>query len=218
MNDMKATFKHFPHTRPQGGVALLITLLLMGVLLGISMSLLNVTLKQYQLAGIAYASEAAFQAANAGMECALYYDHKEPGLFDVPGTEGDEQNDPPRIECMNGGTETAENSDNMPGYGPHPGYDGNEDGMAQNGEEQYFEFDWGDPSSPNCVRMSIYKFHTTDLASTPVTVDGEQMKTTGAPCPQNSQCTVIQSRGYNVACDQINTGLRVVEREYTVVY
>ena len=213
MNDMKTTHKQFPHTRSQGGVALLITLLLMGVLLGISMSLLNITLKQYQLAGIAYASEAAFQAANAGMECALYYDHLAPeGAFDVRGVSGQEQGSIPSISCMNSVSVQATNYDNMPGF------DGDSDGKAISGEEQYFQFDWGDPTDPRCVKLSVYKFFTTDQSSTTVTVRGENMKTTGAPCPQNSQCTVIQSRGYNMACNQINTGSRVVEREYTVVY
>ena len=58
----------------QGGIALLITLLLMGVLLGIGATLLNITLSQLKLSSIALESEIAFQAANAGVECALYYD------------------------------------------------------------------------------------------------------------------------------------------------
>ena len=86
------------------GLALLITMLLMSVLLGISTSLLNVTLKQYQLSGIARSSEIAFHAANAGIECLSYHDLALAvagvSKFDVPGVAGNTLPEVVSISCM----------------------------------------------------------------------------------------------------------------------
>ncbi len=195
----------------QEGVTLLVALLLVGVLLGVSTSLMNVTLKQYQLSGIALASEMAFQAANAGMECALYHDFPKsnPGVFEVPPANNlnPEQALIPSITCMDNITVQATNRDNTP-------YDGDGDGRAISGEEQNFQFDWGSPGV--CVDLSVFKFYSTST-SAQRWVGGNQMLPT---CTQNSVCTVIQSRGYNVDCNTVNAGTnpRIVEREYTQVY
>jgi len=203
INDMKTNM----HTKKnQEGITLLITLLLMGVLLGVSSSLLNITLKQFQLSGIAFASEVAFQAANAGMECALYHDFPQSGTgeFDVP-PDGTEQASQPEIACVG---ESAVSADDT--------LDDDQNGRMKSGEEQNFQFTWGDPGFRVCSDISVYKFSdaTNDV---PVEVNGVDMRG-GVPCPANSVCTVIQSRGYNVECDDIESGLRVVEREYTQVY
>lgn len=186
------------------GVTLLITLLLMGVLLGVGASLLSITLKQYQLAGIAYSSEMAFQSATAGMECALYYDFPKSGVspFDVPG-DGGEQSTIPQIQCMGSGATSAEAVDD----------DG--DRKMKSGEEQRFQFSWGAPET--CSEVSIYKFFS-DSNDLDLIVEG--IKVREEQCPQNSSCTVVKARGYNVSCGAVNAGTnpRVVEREYTQVY
>ncbi|MCR4286008.1 MAG: hypothetical protein NUW00_03905 [Candidatus Kaiserbacteria bacterium] len=172
------------------GVTLLITLLLMGVLLGVGASLLSITLKQYQLAGIAYSSEMAFQSATAGMECALYHDFPKSGVspFDVGETVGD-------MTCMGV-------SDAVAGAV----------GTITSGEEQRYQFSWGAPEV--CSEVSIYKYFS-DSANVNYTING-----TNKSCPQNSSCTVVKARGYNVSCGAVNAGTnpRVVEREYTQVY
>ncbi len=65
--------------------------------------------------------------------------------------------------------------------------------------------------------MSVYKFFN-ESASVNVLVNGTDMRPIDGPCPAGSVCTVVQSRGYNVPCAQVNTSPRVVEREYTQVY
>lgn len=186
------------------GVTLLITLLLMSVLLGVGASLLNITLKQYQLAGIAYSSEMAFQSATAGMECALYHDFPISGVspFDVPG-DGDEQSTVPQIQCMGSVVTSAELVDD----------DG--DGKMKSGEEQQFQFSWGNPEI--CTEVSVYKFFS-DSSDLSLIVDGIEVR--NEQCPQNSSCTVVKARGYNVPCSVMIAGTnpRVVEREYTQVY
>ena len=52
------------------GFALLLTIIVVGVLLSIGLAVLDLTVKQVQLSSNAKDSELAFQAANAGMECA----------------------------------------------------------------------------------------------------------------------------------------------------
>lgn len=206
----------------QEGIALLITLLLMGVLLSIGASLLNITLKQYQFSGLALASEAAFQVANAGMECVLYTDLNvdtvpdDPlnpdtlgvqSIFSVPG-DGSEQTNRPSISCMGVlPSVEAENYDNVPGY------DGDSDGFAVSGEEQRFQFDYGGV----CTEVSVYKYHSEDHPES-VTVRGVDMRKGGANCPVGGTCTVVQSRGYNVPCSEVGSNPRAVEREYTQVY
>ncbi len=178
------------------GLALLITMLLMSVLLGISTSLLNVTLKQYQLSGISRSSEIAFHAANAGIECLSYHDLAEsvPSVFDVPADGVTDQATVAAISCMGSALITSET------------------GAASSGEEQRFEFEWGVPKV--CTNVSIYKFHS-DSALVPVTAGGQTFRD---PCPTGSTCTVIRSRGYNTGCGDDLKNPRTVEREITQVY
>ena len=201
----------------QQGIALLITLLLMGVLLGIGATLLNITLKQLQLSSIAYDSEIAFQAANAGVECALYYDFvpEEGQPFAVPG-DGSGRDPEDNLGCM------GDTSTDLVGGNGGEGDCGEEDCVVEDkvesGEEQRFRFDWNNI----CTEFSVYKFFKEDdlngiADDVTLTINGQDMRA-GAPCPEGSECTVIQSRGYNVSCGDVDDGGRVVEREYTQVY
>lgn len=186
----------------QDGITLLITLLLMGVLMGVSTSLLNVTLKQYQLSSISLASEIAFQAANAGVECVLYHDFPKTGAspFDVDGT-GATVPEEGSISCVGDASADVEPSNN---------------GTVVSGEEQRFQFDWGASPNQTCTDVSVYKFYST-TAPVDILVNGVDMRTS-SDCPVGGVCTVIQSRGYNVPCSEITSGAKVVEREFSQVY
>jgi len=187
------------------GVTLLITLLLMGVLLGVGASLLSITLKQYQLAGIAYSSEMAFQSATAVMECALYHDFPKSGVspFDVNG-DGSTVPEEGSISCMGQSSSDMESSNNN---------------TVVSGEEQRFQFSWqNDVTAPEvCSEVSVYKFFS-DSSDLDLIVEGTKVR--DEQCPQNSSCTVVKARGYNVSCSAVSAGTnpRVVEREYTQVY
>lgn len=199
---------HIAHD--QDGVTLLVALLLVGVLLGVSTSLLNITLKQYQLSGIALASEIAFQAANAGMECAMYHDFPKTGtgIFEVPGDGITEQTKTPEPICMGQGKGKVVGKSNS-------GYPSDGDGFSVSGEEQNFEFEFGTNSNLVCVNVSVYKYYSTS-GDIPRKVNGVDLG--NGDCMANTVCTIIQSRGYNVPCDSIKTSGRVVEREYTQIY
>ena len=192
------------------GVTLLITLLLMGVLLGVGASLLSITLKQYQLAGIAYSSEMAFQSATAGMECALYHDFPKSGVspFDVNG-DGSTVPEEGSISCMGQSSPDMESSNNT----------------VVSGEEQRFQFSWqNDVTAPEvCSEVSVYKFYeepSADINNDGLVLMIGGIKVRDEECPEGSSCTVVKARGYNVSCGAVNAGTnpRVVEREYTQVY
>lgn len=133
----------------------------------------------------------AFQAANAGMECALYHDFLDynsgTSKFDVGG---------PRIAslpCFNNSYNTGAS------------------GNIASGEEQSFEFTWGDPLV--CTKISVYKFFDSSTIVSMASVVGKTRD-----CPAGSVCTVIKSRGYNTDCNLIKNNPRVVERELIQIY
>ena len=191
--------KYNTHER---GIALLITLLVMTVLLGVSSSLLNITLKQFQFSGIGLASEISFQAANAGMECVLYHEYEgypptpsSPGKFDVGQSS-------PTIRCMGSGDTAVSLEVN-----------------TSNTAERRYQFSWGNPAV--CTDVTIYKF----FEAAPADADsiGPDMFTalgrTGS-CAEDVTCTIVRSRGYNTACPTSGNSFspRTIERELTQRY
>jgi Tfp pilus assembly protein PilX len=197
MNDLNSMNMN-THER---GIALLVTLLVMTVLMGVSASLLNITLKQYQFSGIGLQSEMAFQAANAGMECIQYHDYQgyPTSKFDVAGN-GSAVPPETGVGCMGQSSNDLVNGSNS----------------VTSGEEQRFQFTWRDTSvsgTPTvCTDVSIYKFYNTASAQDMTTALGRS-----ATCAAGVTCTIIRSRGYNVACGSINTP-RTIERELTQRY
>jgi Tfp pilus assembly protein PilX len=71
----KINFKKYK-TEKNRGVTLYITLAVTGALLLVSFAVVTVSLKQLDLSGAARDSQAAFFAADSGIECALYWDVK----------------------------------------------------------------------------------------------------------------------------------------------
>lgn len=72
--------------RRKQGFALLVAVIFMTVMLSIGLALGSLAFKQQSLASSALASQRAFYAADAGMECALYYDQRL-GAFSFPLTQ-----------------------------------------------------------------------------------------------------------------------------------
>ncbi len=175
------------------GITLVTTLLLLGVLLGVMAAIVSVTLKQYQFSNIAYDSEVAFQAASAGMECAQFMDWEHDAFTIGTTTEP---------VCM--------------GQSPFGGRMGV---ATTSGVEQKFRYSWHTGTNPDvCSEISVFKFYN-PTASVPLVVRGVKVLREGLDyCPVGAECTFIEARGYNVACDQLDSGGRVVEREYTILY
>lgn len=185
-----------PVSAHERGIALLITLLVMGVLLAISAFLLDVTLRQFQLSNIGRDSEIAFQAAEAGIECEMYTDATNanaPKTFDVPENNAD-QTDASTMKCFSGGGQSTITNT-----------------ATHSGGAQTFRYEWGTPVV--CTDISVYQFYSTSN-NVPVIVDSVQV---GNDCPQGFRCTVVKSRGYNTGCSNISNA-KVIEREITQRY
>lgn len=184
-----------PQQNRQNGFTLLIAILVIGIILAIGLSILNITLKEYILSNVARESAIALNAADAGMECALYWDRSSQGnKFDVVG----ETTAPPAgtpFECM-GQTRTT------PGAGST---------QAQNAQ-----FGWGTPAV--CARVTVTKYFN---ASNPVPM-GVNAAGNSISCPMGVECTRTVSLGYNKACPtgftDPFTDPRTVERGLRALY
>ena len=165
----------------QRGFTLLLAILVTGITLAIGLSILNITLKEYLLSGIARESYAALNAADAGMECALYWDTSTSGdVFDVgAGTSA--------ISCM--------------------GNDVSVDGTAVSGiTTNDISLEWGTPAV--CAEVTVNKY----FSASEILDMGD-----GRNCPIGNECTKVISRGYNKACDDLDSD-RTVERALKAVY
>lgn len=159
--------KHTKHTR---GFALLVAVLISSVVLAIGISMLNITLKQYLFSGIGRESEIAFYAADAGMECALYWDaSSQGGKFDLASVAS-------AITCM--GTTQA-----TPAGGT-------------SGTQKPFQFEWTSGAQTVCAKIGITKYND---PVNPVVMTGGGTCAIGATCTEvesrgyNRACGSISS-------------------------
>ncbi len=75
------------------GFTVLFAVLMSGLLLAVGLSIFNIVFRELQLSGITRDSETAIFAADAGIECGLFWEFKGNNTFDIssPGT--------PSIDC-----------------------------------------------------------------------------------------------------------------------
>jgi len=165
------------------GFTLLIAILVIGIVLAIGLSILNITLKEFILSGIARESAIALGAADAGMECALYWDRSSDGNKFDPAP-----NSALPITCMG----TSSTWQGAPATV----------GGVMSGASQNIEFSWGTPQV--CAKVTVVKYFT---ASAPAIDMGG-----GSTCPIGVECTRVVSLGYNRACGEIGDDPRTVER------
>ncbi len=65
------------------GFTLLFSLLILTIILSASLSIYNIVVRQLKISQVSRESSRAFYAADAGLECALYWDFKQK-VFDAP--------------------------------------------------------------------------------------------------------------------------------------
>lgn len=185
--------------KEETGFALLMTIIVVGAVLSIGLSVLDLTLKQVRLSTNAKESEIAFHAANAGLECAQYWRRissvaMESGLTISP-------------VCFSG--KSAENktistiiSDVTNGYAYI--YD--------------YHLDWGFA----CTKVKTMVINTLVTGSGITVVDIDDTYFPAYPdssksCPPGAICTIISVQGYNKSCgtdmEIVNTSYGVVQRE-----
>ncbi len=75
-------FKDLKNKNNQSGVTLFVAVVIMSILLFISFAVTNIAMKGTIFATSGKDSQIAFYAADAGIECAIYWDSPDPSKFD----------------------------------------------------------------------------------------------------------------------------------------
>jgi hypothetical protein len=190
------------NTPHQSGFALLITLIVVGVVVSVGLSILELSTKQVRLASNTKDSETAFHAANAGVECALFIRRSfatqmEEGQQILPSCFGTTPTNP------------TVNATNITGTFVPSSNDG--------AVYQYqYEFTWGTSPNQRCTRVTTL---VTVANDDPVTIDRSDVQsiipgypTPDTVCEPGSRCTIMSVRGLNRSCTGIST-TGTIERE-----
>ena len=188
----------------ESGFALLMTLIVVGVVLSIGMSILDLSIKQVKLSSNAKESEIAFHAANAGMECARYWRRA--------STDDMEIGNPISPFCFDVNPPDTNTVSEIVGPSNIVG-----DGKAF---MYRYSFTWGPAGDYRCTQVDNM-IASSSSSGAGVTVKGMSSFFPGWPtatagpdsyCEPGSRCTVISARGYNRPCSTA-TGYGTIERE-----
>jgi len=199
------------NTEKQAGFALLISLLVVGVVISVGLSILDLSIKQVRLASNATESEKAFHAAHAGIECARYWRRE------LASDIEDGMPLSPSPSCFGQSTPDGDNVtiDRIP--------DSNilGDGFAF---RYQYEFTWGTGEGVRCAKVNMIALVPL-FVGTGMTVTEVDDFLPGYPsspdanktCPAGGRCTAIAVQGFNVACDRTGD-YGVVQREILVEF
>lgn len=198
--------KYSSPTQQESGFALLITLIVVGVVLSIGLSILDLSIKQVKLSTNAKESEIAFHAANAGMECARF----------IRRTEAAD------MELGNSITPDCFDAATTPSITPTPlgsptQIDDDSDAEVYVYE---YEFTWGN-SNDRCSQITAVVASSSALGDG-VTINNIVAHVDGYPdpdgggepkfCDPGSRCTTLSVRGYNKPCANLSE-YGTIERE-----
>lgn len=183
----------------EAGFALLITLVVVSIVLAIGLSLLFVTTKQYLLAVTASESEKAFQAAQIGLECMRYH-RASASTRNVLLRDGGTW--PPSLACA--------------GVSPNAG-DTAASTLYSNSNRFLYKYRYtytfnGDQCAEATMYIADLRNADSDLN---YTLTGEALGS--VTCQADTVCTIIFGRGYNRACDQLDS-IYTIQREITIQY
>ena len=175
--------------KKQQGFALLLTLLVVTVLISVGVSILSLSISQVRLASNARDSEVAFHAANAGMECALYWRREKAAQMESGA-------DMRPIGCF--GDSTPNN------------YSQSTITSGVSGGQVYryrYEFEWGAPV--RCTQIDTI-VGVASLSGAGLQIPNMRSYLAGYPgsntkvCEAGTRCSVISVQGYNKACGSVN--------------
>lgn len=194
-----------PTKSPQSesGFALLITIIVVGVLISIGLSILDLSTKQIRLSTNAKDSEIAFHAAYAGAECGRYWKKAasttmETGLAITP-------------TCFGTSPDSGSNTVSTITTGI----------SGDGGAYLYrYDFTWGAVGSQKCTQVTTLVASSTALGAGLV-IDNMTTLVPGyaagntKTCAAGERCTVLSSRGYNKPCSTVTgaSAYGTVQRE-----
>jgi type II secretory pathway pseudopilin PulG len=190
MHHKKSTQSH-----NKTGFALLMSLIVVGVLISIGLTVLELTISQVRLATNARDSETAFHAANAGLECALYWRRQ--------AADSMETGQDISVDCFGESTGLVSPTNIVSGA----------DGDAY---LYTYELTWG-TNNDRCSEANTLVASSTPTGSG-VTISNVASYIAGYTggtnftCDAGGRCTIMSVRGYNKACGQTTT-YGTVQRE-----
>lgn len=193
------------------GFTLFLTILVIGVVLAVTLTSLNLAIKQVQLSADTRDSEVAFQAANAGLECVRHWRRAERGAF--------ESGDSVPINCFGSGDISPSNLD---------------DSIVFTGEGSVYLYEyqipWGDAGFGERCSQMRFVVMTADIDGGGMSISNEDMRDAleGYPqrddpteCEAGGRCTAFLSQGYSTSCpSSINDSfpLGTIQREILVEF
>jgi len=196
------------NTEKQAGFALLISLLVVGVVISVGLSILDLSIKQVRLASNATESEKAFHAANAGIECARYWRREQSENF-ISGFDLD-----PAPSCF--GNSAPDGNILIDNYTETAKISG--DGWAY---RYRYEYTWGTGEGVRCAKVNMITLLADDVGGGVVLSDMDDlMPGYSRPikaCRVGGRCTAIAVQGFNVACARTGD-YGVVQREILVEF
>ena len=163
-------------------------LVVVGVVVSVGLTILDLTIKQLNLSTNSKDSEIALHAANAGLECAQYWRFQEVDKL--------EEGQDITINCFAKSSSDTSVTDHGSG--------------AVHIYEYNFEFDWGDAGAFRCSKMKMLMF-VSDNDSSGATLNDIDSLIPGYPsgtdkeCDAGGRCAVISVQGYNKTCGDIGS-------------
>jgi len=185
-------------TNHQRGFALLMSLLIIGVVISVTMAIVELSLKQLELSVNSRDSEIAFAAANAGMECAKLIRRSASSTIESGQTTD--------FACF------SNNADTNPSTALVHIESGGSNGSVYRYQP---EIDWS--SSDRCSQIDMVTMVINSDASGPLVIGGSGNNSlkkifSGYPndtksCDPGGRCTLVSVRGYSAKCaDKSNPG------------
>lgn len=187
---------HNNYKNKQGGFALLITLMVVSVVVAVTLAVVELSMKQLELSVNSVDSELAFQAANAGLECARYWRRDQSTEFEV----GDDVT----FDCFDANDTVS----------PSPF------SITQTGDGDVYlykaELSWGVAPYERCSQMDIISMVVPATSTSPGVVIGSgtganSLKkvlagypTDSKTCEPGGQCTIASVVGYSSSCASKN--------------
>lgn len=193
------TNKNLPPTiynlQPNRGFAMLFSVLISSLLVVIGLSIFNLTLKELTISTAARESQAAFYAAHAGLECALYWDNPYGKDTSGDGIDGD-----PTAFARSGDSSGSSAEDTRVGL------------ITANCNEVDVNNNYSTPIPPGGTTITTATFFVTSLSDGPcVTIE---VSKTPDPLVPGKITTTIESQGRNIC----GTSGRKVERGLSADY
>lgn len=186
------------HTNNQSGFALLMTIIVVSVVLSVTLTIVDLSLKQLQLSSDTTESEIAFHASNAGLECARYTRNFKSSDF--------ESGSPVNFRCFGDNSMVVGGAPSIlvrKGVGfATPAVIGTDVSVFR----YVKSISWGNPGSERCSEMNILTIMTSDT----IQVGGSGVnsiknliptyQTDTKVCETGSSCTIVSVTGYSSLC------------------